>query len=115
MDSIMDLWRDITPELHSRLGEIAFKVWIMSITPVEMTADELVLKVPSTMHRDIVANRFSDDIRECVRERTGLDMQIKFITEEEAGGLLANDDPLEMSENQYEYTFMQMPVVTVTV
>ena len=105
MDSILDLWRDIAPLLHEELGETAFNVWIKTITPVEMTASELILKVPSSMHRDIVAGRFIGSIRKYIKESVGLDVSVKLITEEEAKSLKPRSDMLEPMEEQYEYTF----------
>ncbi len=103
MDSIFDLWRNITPLLHEELGETAYNVWIKTITPVEMTSSELILKVPSSMHRDIVAGRFTGNIRNHVKELVGIDVSIKLITEDEIKNMI--DLPPEVMNDGYEYTF----------
>ena len=58
MDSVYDLWRQITPALHEDVGDTAYNVWIKDMEPLEMTAKEFVIKVPSSMHRDVIAGRF---------------------------------------------------------
>jgi len=84
MDSIYDLWRHITPILHEEVGDTAYNVWIKPLQPMEMTSREFIIKVPSSMHRDIVAGRFvKDHIKPRVSELLGIEMDIKLVLENE--------------------------------
>ncbi len=104
MNSVYDLWRQITPSLHEEIGDTAYNVWIKPIQPVEMTAKEFVLKVPSSMHRDIVAGRFVEKhIKPKLNELLGIDMDIRLVLEEDMES--ARSLPLELTDSGYEYTF----------
>ncbi len=103
MHSFTDLWRQIVPMLNEELGETAYTIWIKPIVPVQMTASEAVLQVPSSMHRDIIAGRFNDNIRGYINQLTGIDVTIRYVIEGES----QNSDVYipEMMDEGYEYTF----------
>lgn len=103
MHSFTDLWRQIVPMLNEELGETAYCTWIKPIVPVQMTANEAVLQVPSSMHRDIISGRFNDKIRGYINRLTGIDVIIRYVIEGEAQEL-ENIVP-EMMDEGYEYTF----------
>lgn len=103
MHSFTDLWRQIVPMLNEELGETAYITWIKPIVPVQMTANEAVLQVPSSMHRDIISGRFDEKIRGYISTLTGIDVTIRYVIEGEAQEL-ENTVP-EMMNEGYEYTF----------
>jgi len=110
MDSIFDLWRQILPLLHDELGETVYNVWIKPIVPVEMSANELLLKVPSPMHRDIISGKFTKNIKTCMRNLIGIDISVKLITEAELKNMAAvppefTDSGTGTGGSGYEYTF----------
>ncbi len=104
MHSFTDLWRQIVPMLNEELGDTAYNTWIKPIIPVQMTASEAVLKVPSSMHRDIIAGRFNDNIRGHILNLTGIDINVRYVVENEAQAQIENPVP-EMADEGYEYTF----------
>lgn len=103
MESLFDLWRQITPSLHEELGDTAYNVWIKPLVPVEMTASEFVLKVPSSMHRDVIIGRFTNTIKSQLKSRLGIELNLKLIQEKDVERLrtLAAD----LADAGYEYTF----------
>lgn len=104
MDSVYDIWRQITPLLHEEIGDTAYNVWIKPMQPVEITANEVVFKVPSNMHRDIVAGRFAEKhIRPMLTNVLGFDISVKLVLENEFEKI--NDVGLDFSDNGFEYTF----------
>lgn len=104
MNSVYDLWRQITPLLHEEIGDTAYNVWIKPLQPMEMNAKEFVIKVPSTMHRDVVAGRFLEkNIKPRINELLGIDMDIKLVLEKEIEA--ASNLPIELADAGYEHTF----------
>lgn len=104
MDSVYDLWRQITPTLHEDIGDTAYNVWIKPLQPVEMNAREFILKVPSPMHREVIAGRFIErNIRPLLKELLGIDMNVKMVLEQELETI--NSLALDLTDAGYEYTF----------
>jgi len=100
MHSFTDIWRQIVPMLNEELGDTAYNTWIKPIIPVQMTASEAVLKVPSSMHRDIIAGRFNDKIRGHILDITGIDITVRYVIENETQSQLENLIP-EMADEGY--------------
>ena len=104
MYSFTDLWRQILPVLNEELGDTAYNTWIKPIIPVQMTAQEAILKVPSSMHRDIISGRFNSLITKLIFDLTGIEITVRYIVENTAQTQL--ETPVSESSNQdYEYTF----------
>ncbi|MBE6759783.1 MAG: chromosomal replication initiator protein DnaA [Ruminococcaceae bacterium] len=104
MDSVYDLWRQITPSLHEEIGDTAYNVWIKDMQPVEMTAKDFVIKVPSTMHREVIAGRFvAEYIRPKLSSLLGIDMDVRLVLEDEMEKI--NNPSLDLSDQNFEYTF----------
>ncbi len=103
MDSIFDIWRQITPELHEQLGDTAYNVWIKSMEPMELNAKEFVIKVPSNIHREVISGRFiNDHVRPMLCNALGIDIDVRLVVEDE---LARRDSLLDLSEEGVEYTF----------
>jgi len=104
MDSVYDLWRQITPTLHEQIGDTAYNVWIKGLQPVEMNAKEFVIKAPSSMHRDVVQGRFIEKhIRPVLRELLGIDMDIRITTPQDMETV--SNLSLDLADTSYELTF----------
>ena len=103
MDSFYDLWRQITPMLYDELGETAYNVWIKPMIPLELSASEFMIKVPSSMHRDVIAGRFVPSIKQYIKQLIGIDVQVVLITEDELKNKAAI--PAEFMSEGYEFTF----------
>jgi len=104
MYSFTDLWRKLLPVLNEELGDTAYNTWIKPIIPVQMTAEEVILKVPSSMHKDIISGRFNKRICELICEFTGIDITIRYIVENANQAQLDMEVP-QISNQDYEYTF----------
>ena len=104
MTSFTDLWRQIVPLIHDEVGDTAYNIWIQPIVPVRMTASEVILMVPSSMHRDIISGRFDEIIRRYVSQLTGIDVTVRYTIESEMQNNISTIIPEMMSEG-YEYTF----------
>ena len=84
MFSVQDIWRKITPLLHEDVGDVAYNMWIKPLQPTEMTAKDFILRVPSSMHREVVATRFLEScIRPRINETLGIDMNVRLELEDD--------------------------------
>lgn len=104
MFSIHDIWRQITPLLHEDVGDVAYNMWIKPLQPVEMTSKDFILKLPSTVHRDIVSTRFLDCyIRPRVNETLGIEMNVKLVLEDEIERRISLN--LDFMDPEFDYDF----------
>ena len=53
-----DLWSTISERFREHVGEAAWKTWFISITPVTITADEVVLATPSPLAKERLETKY---------------------------------------------------------
>lgn len=104
MDSFTDLWKLIIPSVIDEIGETPYDVWIKPIVPVELTSDEAVIKVASDFCRKVISGRYSQSIKNAILNITGLDVNIKIITNDESG-VSEIKEAKEEEDDSFDYTF----------
>ncbi|MBE6765627.1 MAG: chromosomal replication initiator protein DnaA [Ruminococcaceae bacterium] len=104
MDSFTDLWKLIIPSVIDEIGETPYDVWIKPIVPVELTSDEAVIKVASDFCRKVISGRYSQSIKNAILNITGLDVDIKIITNDESG-VSEIKEAKEEEDDSFDYTF----------
>ncbi len=104
MDSFTDLWKLIIPSVIDEIGETPYDVWIKPIVPVELTSDEAVIKVASDFCRKVISGRYSQSIKNAILNITGLDVNIKIITNDESG-VSEIKETKEEEDDSFDYTF----------
>ncbi|MDA8398752.1 MAG: chromosomal replication initiator protein DnaA [Ferrimicrobium sp.] len=55
-----DLWSTISERFREHVGEAAWKTWFISITPVTITADEVVLATPSPLAKERLETKYRE-------------------------------------------------------
>lgn len=105
MDSFVDLWHIVDDKMHKQIGETAHKVWIATIDPVDLTADEVILKVPSNFYRNVVVGRYGGDILKIINELTGLTVNLTVITDDDPERKENSTTAFHKANENDEYTF----------
>ena len=112
MESFVDIWKQILPMMLSEVGETAYNVWIREIIPVDMTATEAVLRLPTKMHYEVISGRFTALIKRCLFNVTGLQLAIRYVYDNSPvvnnyipESAKSVDDATDAPEISYEYTF----------
>ena len=66
-----DLWANISERFREHVGEAAWKTWFISITPVTVTADEVVLATPSPLAKERLETKYREVLESLFSEALG--------------------------------------------
>ena len=83
MDSLSELWSTILTELEKAIPEVVIKTWISHLEPVSFDGETLVLKVDA-FKKNVIQNKFLNDIKIAVEKSIGFSAEIILETEEES-------------------------------
>lgn len=83
MDSIKDLWREVTAYLNDTLNSVAYDVWISKLSPAYYHDGKFYLVAPSDFHADIINKSYLDKISGAFDTVVGMSSPIIVCTEEE--------------------------------
>ena len=83
MDSLSELWSAILTELEKAIPEVVIKTWISHLEPVSFDGETLVLKVDA-FKKNVIQNKFLNDIKIAVEKSIGFSAEIILETEEES-------------------------------
>lgn len=108
MNSLMEIWNAVQEYCKENMTEIAFKVWIAIITPVDLDENTATLSVNDGFKKNIIESKYTELLTEAYAHVLGFPVEIKILTgaaeepqedikTEEAKNINLSDD--------YEYTF----------
>ncbi len=73
------IWEAALNSLESQLSKPSFETWILSLEPVALQQDTLVLRVANAFNRDWLQNQYSSIITDCLRATSGRSLNIRFV------------------------------------
>lgn len=76
MDSLKDLWREVSSYLKDTLNSVAYDVWISNLEPAYYHAGKFYLIAPSDFHSDIINKSYLDKISEAFNTVVGMSAPI---------------------------------------
>lgn len=83
MNSIQDIWAGIMEMISGNLTSTAISTWFSDCEPIELEDGRLVLYTPSPFKRNIIQQRFSEEIRAALRELFSCDFDLSIMTGDE--------------------------------
>ena len=83
MNSIKDIWAGIMEILSSKLTSTSINTWFNDCEPVELEDSRLVLYTKIPYKRDIIIQRFSEPIRETLRDLFSCDFDLLVLAGEQ--------------------------------
>lgn len=105
MNSIQDIWQKVMETLTARLTSTSINTWFFDCEPVELEDGRLVLHTSTPFKRDIILQRFSERIRDALRELFSCDFDLMVL----AGDELADYQEVKKEEKSLPemdgYTF----------
>lgn len=109
MDSFSDIWKAVLAYLKENMAETAYDLWIAPIVPVSFDAEKVTLSV-SEFKKRVVKEKFEDKLKEALLSVMGFEIEIEFITSEEATEILKPEqsDTSKLYENSFD-TFVVGP------
>ncbi len=83
MSSYEALWQEVLNSLKNDLSPTSFQVWAESASPLSLQNDELLIKVPTKVHRDYWEKNLAPRVLENSYRLYGREIMPAFITEDE--------------------------------
>ena len=83
MNSIQDIWALVLEQLSTQLTAVTINTFFNDCQPIELRNDELVLHMPSPYKRDIVQQRYADNVKRALRELFSRDFDLLILAGDE--------------------------------
>ncbi|MCU7357356.1 MULTISPECIES: chromosomal replication initiator protein DnaA [Enterococcus] len=83
MSTYEALWQEVLNSLKNDLSPASFQVWAESASPLSLQNDELLIKVPTKVHRDYWEKNLAPRVLENSYRLYGREIMPAFITEDE--------------------------------
>jgi chromosomal replication initiator protein len=83
MDNLSEMWNAILKELGTSLPQVVIETWISPIEPISFNGEELVLKTVNSFKKEIITNKFLDNIKSAVEKTLSFPVEVVIKTEEE--------------------------------
>lgn len=81
---LSELWNNSILILKEELTPVSFETWIKSLEPLWIEENVLVLCTPLDFNKEVLQARYSDLIKNSVKQACSREYSIKFITKSEA-------------------------------
>lgn len=105
MESFGDVWKEVDKRCRETMADAAYKLWIAIITPVELSAKEAVLHVPSSFQRKIILENYIPVLADHLNDLLGFPVTIRILTDEDKPKVGATFQSPPYIGSEYEYTF----------
>ncbi len=110
MNSVNDVFEFVKSYCEKQINKVVYNTWICCIEPVSINSEEAVLEVPSVFVKGIIENKYKSLLKEAFSAVLGFEIEIKFVTKEDATEEVKFDDNDNVPEGmiysgEYEYSF----------
>ncbi|OJG14238.1 chromosomal replication initiator protein dnaA [Enterococcus canintestini] len=92
------MWQEVLNSLKNDLSPASFQVWAESASPLSLQNDELLIKVPTKVHRDYWEKNLAPRVLENSYRLYGREIMPAFITEDEVQEELPQEKEEEVKE-----------------
>ena len=101
MNLVKEKWDDIIQKLKIEydIYDVSFKTWILPLKVHEETDSTIFIIAPSRAHIDFIMKKYLLYLQVCIEEITGIEYEIKLITEEDSGSI-SSEDTLKKTSNK---------------
>jgi chromosomal replication initiator protein len=82
VENLSELWIAILKELENELSEVVIKTWVSPLEPTSFDGETLVFKT-DTFKKNVIQNKFFNDLKVAVEKAVGFSVEIVIETEEE--------------------------------
>ena len=83
LDNINELWSAILLEMDNSVSAAVMSTWIKTLTPIALENDDLILETSSSFKKNIINNRFSNEIKAAAEKVLCFDVNVVITVENE--------------------------------
>lgn len=103
MEDITSLWRYLQDKFKESLSKVSYDTWIDSAIPIRLTETNIIIEVPSSLHKDYWQNNLATRVVEGIYEFTGKEIApIFMIKNEDIPTSLSKDDPKDIGKTPFK-------------
>lgn len=73
------IWNAALVAMESQLSKPSFETWILSLEPVDLQQDTLILRAANVFNRDWLQNQYASIITESLQATSGRPLSIRFV------------------------------------
>lgn len=105
MDSFNEIWELVQQELHDRVTEVAYKVWLKPLEFVSFKSDTICLSI-NAWKRPTIEDKFLGIIQSVLEDVFGFPINVVVISPEDDNKSSSDDGNVDDStSDEYDYTF----------
>lgn len=105
MTSAQSVWKNTLQVMSQTLTSTTIHTWFEDVTAVAMEGDVLILCVPEPFKRDIIAQRYKDEVEKALSELFSQKLTIQLVDEEEAKRWQSEEPKKAFLPGAEDYTF----------
>ncbi len=116
LDNIIELWNAVLQEIAGNVSNAVLSTWIKDLVPIDFDGECVLLQASSEFKKNIIDNRFLNEISKSCEAVIGFSVQVKVIVDESSlksdsskssanydnGNISANN---ELDSSKFEPTF----------
>jgi chromosomal replication initiator protein len=102
MESKEDVLQFLLDYMAERTSRTVIKTWFADAEIAGLTENKAIIRTPAPFKRDIMREKYTEPVREALRELFGAPMDVEFIAEDDAPPAEPDDD---MPHYRKQYTF----------
>ena len=111
MNNVSDpigLWKEITEQIRSEIGEDNFELWLKPIEPVGIREQKFAIKVPNKFFAEWIGAHYRQRIEDHLKRETGRDLALDYEVQKDLRNVLPKADPIEEARPQSEFSLSEL-------
>ncbi len=105
MNSVSDVWTSVLNKLGESVTPTAMITWFDECEPIDITENKFVLYCPASFKRGIIVQRFSDSIKEILKDLFSSDIDLLVLTGDELEDYRTEKATISNLPEMAAYTF----------
>ncbi len=105
MNAAQEIWNKTLLVMADKLTDTTIRTWFGDVTAVDMEGDTLILCAPEEFKRDIIQQRYKQDVESALSELFSQELTIRLVDEQEAGRWKSGEMKKPFMEGTEDYTF----------
>lgn len=93
LEDIYSLWQYLQEKFRETLSKVSYDTWIDSAAPIRLTETNIIIEVPSSLHKDYWQNNLATRVVEGIYEFSGREISPIFMIKNEEMPALSQDSP----------------------
>lgn len=102
MEDIYSLWRYLQEKFKESLSKVSYDTWIDSAVPVRLTETNIIIEVPSSLHKDYWQNNLATRVVEGIYEFTNKEISPIFMIKNEEVPTIEQERPIRPEKKPFK-------------